>query len=615
LRALQVMYTALMVWVAGALQASSDTRHIVLLFDERPVLPGMAALEAAFTHTLTSNSPDAVELYREAMDLSRFDSSTYELLLRDFLRAKYAGKKIDVVVAVMGPALDFLLKHADIIFPGASIVFCGIDRRELDDQSLPSHIAGVLVKREFTPTLELALRLHPNTQRVVVVAGTSDFDTQVLQDAKTEFRVHESDLAFTYLTALPLHKLLSELSQLPSRTIVLFTTLFQDGAGKPFVPHEVVERISVAANAPVYGFVDQYLGHGIVGGSLYSLSAHGPEAAKLALRLLARSEPSKPLLVEHKTSKAMFDWRQLQRWDISENHLPDGSEIRFRPSTVWERYRWPILLIATALLGQSLLIAGLIYQRRRRQQAETETRQRVVELAHMNRRTVAGEMSASIAHEVNQPLMAILANAETVQDLICQEPIDSGKIREIVKDIIEEDARAGEVIDRIRTLLRKGQSKSEAIDLNWLVNSTLHILNSEFIRRQTNVETALAGDLPAVFGDPVQLQQVLVNLLINAMDAVGSKAPSQRRINISTRVKGKHVEVDIADSGLGIASGDKQRLFEPFFTTKENGLGLGLSICSTIVKAHGGKLSIDNNEQGGATVALSFWTIGTPVPA
>jgi C4-dicarboxylate-specific signal transduction histidine kinase len=264
------------------------------------------------------------------------------------------------------------------------------------------------------------------------------------------------------------------------------------------------------------------------------------------------------------------------------------------------------MLTAAAILGLLFLIAGLLFQRRGLQQAAVETRQRIVEMARMNRRAVAGQMSAAIAHEVNQPLTAVLSNAETARAVLGRKIPDLETIREIVDDIIEETKRASEVIDRIRNFLKRGESKSEILDLNQLVNSTLRLLHGELVKRKTLVEPALATDLPTSHGDPVQLQQVLVNLLINAMDAVSSKSPDRRIIKISTRAEGKHVEAEIVDFGHGIGAEDHKRLFEPFFTTKENGLGLGLSICSTIVRGHGGKLSIDNNDHGGATVVFSL---------
>jgi C4-dicarboxylate-specific signal transduction histidine kinase len=154
------------------------------------------------------------------------------------------------------------------------------------------------------------------------------------------------------------------------------------------------------------------------------------------------------------------------------------------------------------LLLQALLIAGLLHQRHRRQLAEIETRQRTTELARMNRRAVAGEMSATIAHELSQPLTAILSNAEAAHDLLGRKDHDPEAIREIVVDIIDEETRAADVIDRLRSLLRKNEGRSEPIDLNDLVNSSLRLLHSEIIRRKANVETALTANLPAISGRP-----------------------------------------------------------------------------------------------------------------
>ena len=148
--------------------------HVVLLYDERVELPGLSLLDTELVNTLRTNSTEPVEIYREVMDLSRFGSNSYKTVLRDYLRTKYASKKIDVAVAVMAPAFEFLLTYGDLIFPDTPIVLCGLDRRQLGTRSLPSNVYGVLVEREFAPTVELALHIHPNTKKFVVVAGTSD---------------------------------------------------------------------------------------------------------------------------------------------------------------------------------------------------------------------------------------------------------------------------------------------------------------------------------------------------------------------------------------------------------------------------------------------------------
>src|SRR5215469_6291758 len=339
--AFRAICTGLMVFIASAWPASAATRRVVLLFGERPELPALAALQADLVRTLTSNSADRIEIYNETMDLSRFGWNNHQLFLRDFLQAKYADKKIDVVISILSPALEFLLNYGSVIFPGTPIVFCGIDKTELGNRLLPSQVRGVLLKREFAPTVEIALHLHPGTEHAVVVAGSSDFDTKLLELAKIDFGFYQERFNFQYLTTLPLQDLLTELSHLPPRSLVFYTTVFRDGAGETLIPREVVGRVSAAANAPTYGFFEQYVGRGIIGGNVNSLAAHGVEAAKLALKVLAGTEASTPQVAEVSTNKLVFDWRQLQRWGISESKLPSGSEIWFRGSSAWDQYKPP----------------------------------------------------------------------------------------------------------------------------------------------------------------------------------------------------------------------------------------------------------------------------------
>ncbi|HSC07553.1 MAG TPA: hypothetical protein VLD59_12065, partial [Steroidobacteraceae bacterium] len=202
-----------------------------MLYDERPDLPGLALIDASLSATLASHPGDSVQIFREAMDLSRVGSEDYLPQLRDHLRAKYARLTIDVVVAVLGPSLDFLLSEGSDVFPGTPIVFCGIDPQELGGRPLPSHVTGVLMKREFRSTLEIALKLHPDTRHVVHVAGTSEFDQRLLSQVRQEFAGYDGRLDLTFMTDLPFERLLQTLANLPPETIVLYSTLFQDGAG------------------------------------------------------------------------------------------------------------------------------------------------------------------------------------------------------------------------------------------------------------------------------------------------------------------------------------------------------------------------------------------------
>ena len=535
------------------------------------------------------------------MDLSRFGSDTYRTLLKNYLREKYADKKIDVAVAVFGPALEFLLNHGDAIFPGTPIVFCGIDRRELGDRSLPPHVRGVLLKREFAPTLELAIGLHPHTKRVAVVAGTSEFDTRLLDQARQEFSVYENRLAFTYLTTLPLQKLLTELAGLPPQTIVLFTTFFQDGAGEPFVPHDVVPLVSAAASAPMYGFLDQYLGRGIVGGSLYSISAQGAEAAKLVLQVLAGSERSAPSLLEVSGNKLLFDWRQMQRWGISESSLPAGSEIRFRDLTLWEQYRKLILAAFAVFLLQATLIAWLIYERWRRQVAEADSLQRINELARMNRFASAGEMSASIAHEIRQPLAAIANSGSASLNWLKRQVPDLDEVRILLQNIVKESHRADDIIKGIRAMFKNDSPVRTQINLNELIRQVITITAGSIKSNNIMLDANLTDDVPPlVMADPVQLQQVILNLIMNAVEAMSHSGDSARILQLRSQVDGAGtVLMKVADSGPSIDPKVAEKMFQPFFTTKPGGMGMGLAICKTIIEQHGGSLTASPSKPHG----------------
>jgi len=281
----------------------------------------------------------------------------------------------------------------------------------------------------------------------------------------------------------------------------------------------------------------------------------------------------------------------------------------FRISLPGQDVRWYVCRGRTVSdeLGQPLQISGVFADVTARKSAEAEAERHQDEIEHLMRVGALGELSGGIAHELGQPLAAILANAQAAQSLLSMESHDKETITQILEDIVEEDLRAGQVIHRLRKLLKKGEHQSVLINLNDLIQSTLTLLHSELVSRRINVNIDLMPEPPLISGDSIQIQQVLLNLMMNALEAMTSSAPMGRRLSIVTRMMTEgYVEVVVSDRGRGIAPEEQRRLFQPFYTTKERGLGLGLSICSTIVNSHGGRLSISNADQGGATAIISL---------
>ena len=257
--------------------------------------------------------------------------------------------------------------------------------------------------------------------------------------------------------------------------------------------------------------------------------------------------------------------------------------------------------------GAPKQLSGVFVDITEQKTAEIETALQRQEVAHLMRVSVLGELSGAIAHEINQPLTAIQSNAETGLDLVAADTPDLIEIRDVFQDIVDDNRRASEVIQRLRNLLKKDQTTIASVDVNELVTSTLRLLNNELISRRISVKLDLTQSLPTTIGDPVQLQQVLLNLVMNAMDAMASTAVAQRLVTVSTLLwRANAIVVRVKDCGPGIPPAGESRIFEPFYTTKAHGLGLGLPICSTIIEAHGGNIELSNDNFGGAVAMISL---------
>jgi len=258
-----------------------------------------------------------------------------------------------------------------------------------------------------------------------------------------------------------------------------------------------------------------------------------------------------------------------------------------------------------------LLLAAVLEERRNdlaaQRHAELEAKEQRLQLTHLTRVALLGQLSGALAHELNQPLTAILSNAQAAQHFLAADRIDPDELREILGDIVAADQRAGEVIRRLRALFKKGETQFQLLDANDVVREALDLAHGDLVTRHIEVSTDLAPRLPAVTADRVQLQQVLLNLLINASEAMSANTADERRLTVSTQpLAGGGVEVSVADRGPGIPEDRQPRLFEPFFTTKPQGLGLGLSISRSIVTAHGGRLWSTNNPYRGATFHVAL---------
>ena len=769
--------------------------NVLLVYTEPRLGPAVVNLDEGFRTTLESRAQGQVFFYTEYLDLSLFVGNLPQRELRDLLVRKYAGRHLDLVLAVGSRALRIAAQSRNALFPGAPIVFTAVDPTAIADTKLDPDVTGTWLRMGWARTLDAALRLQPNARRAVIVTGTGLPDRVWLAEAKAQLASYRNRIEISYLTDLPFADVLKRLGALDRDTVLLLGPFSRDADSRDFVSQQVAGVFARAASVPAFSLNENAIGTGVIGGDVVRFRAHGVLSAELAARVL-RGE--RPMSTAEGTNAYVFDWQQLKRWSLDERRLPPDSIVRFREPSVWDLYKWYILGGAALLVAQTALIAGLLVNHRLRRRAqrtlserlrfetllselsttllmlpttdvdrlvegmlkrvgeeldfdrailterdqrtdgrrathswtraglgppmvltsdicpwigshllagfvvrfsrleelpleaeadrkrleslglrslaifplvvggsvvgtlgfsrlsgerawpdelvarlqlladvfanvvarrqtdhallESDKRRRLAEvqlgrhrdeLAHALRLATLGELTASIAHEVNQPLAAIVMNAKAVGRMLETERPAPQEIAEACKDIAADAQRAGSTIRRLRTLFRKADAELSRVDANALIHDAVSLLRRDMEDRGILIRPALAEALPSVLGDPIQLQQVMLNLLMNACDAVTGAESVPHEIQITTtRPAPGRLAITVRDNGIGVKDeAQLERMFEHFVSSKPQGLGLGLAISRSIVEAHGGQIWATRNDDAGLTLHVEL-----PVP-
>jgi signal transduction histidine kinase len=559
---------------------------------------GSPGFRTAFDAALAAAGDEASTrpaVHSESIDVERRWPDTQSRALVQFLADKYAKRPIDVLVTVGDAALP-LARELSAKLGGPPIVACVIAGGTLP--SAADNGTGIDATVALRATIELSLALRPQTRRVYIVDGTP----QNSGDVEAEYRRQTHDLALeqVYLRDLALGDVVARLSAAPDDSVVLFVRQRLLDATHDISGLEGLARVVAASPVPVFSINENHLGRGVVGGVMWRIDELARRTAAMTQRL-AEGGLVRDVAPEKLVGRAIVDWTQLQRWRLAEAGLPPDAVVLDRPQSPFEQYRLHLTIGAIVSAGLLALVVGLLIERKWRRTAERDVQHLRNDLAHLGRLSAMGELTASLAHELSQPLTSILSNAQAAKRLLGRGAITPPTLHAILDDIVMSDKRAGEVIARVRDLVKKRAIQRTRVDLNDVVQAVAKLVTTDSMIREVSISVALGPEPLEVDGDRVQLQQVALNLLLNAIEAAGTHAGGPHRATISTTASDRDLaHIVVRDTGPGLQPGTEAQVFAPFYTTKETGMGMGLAIASSIVEAHGGRIWAARGIEGGA---------------
>jgi signal transduction histidine kinase len=557
-----------------------------------------------------------IDVQEHSLVAARSGDPRAEELFVEYIKALYVGAPPDLIVSIGAPSAAFFQRRRKDLFPTTPIVFTVLEDRRVQYSNLTENDTVVSARNDFRFLFESYLGIAPDTKIIAIINGNSPNEQFWQGELRRELKPLEDRIEIRWYDKLSYEDTLKQTASLPPHSAIFWYQMVVDAAGVAHEGDRALTRLYATADAPIFTHDDAFFGQEIIGGPMFSALDLSRKATAVAMRILGGEKAGDIKTAVNNFVAPKYDWRELQRWNISESRLPPDSTIYFREPTAWERYSWQIASIVAVILTQAGLISVLLREHRRRKFSEVQSRQRMAELAHVNRFSTAGELTASIAHEINQPLGSIMTNAETAQAILKSQSPDIAELpyiielKEIVNDILLDDRRAAEVIRRMRSLLKKAPFELKNIDLNNLVRETVEFLSSLAVGRKFELVSLTTQNALPILGGRIQLQQVILNLVVNGIDAMRDTPGENRIISIRTSRIENFAQLSVSDRGSGIPEDKLKEVFEPFFTSKAEGMGMGLSIAHTIIEAHHGLISAKNRDHGGATFRIKLPLVG-----
>ena len=617
-----VRVVLLLIWVVLSLtatdlvaQQTATPKRVVVLYWYDKNYPGHVRWDQGFRPVLEQDADGSIEYYPEYLEANRFPGENQAQTLHDYLKDKYAGRPIDVVVAQSDVSLDFLARYHEDLFPNVPVVFYSATRPKPETLALWQDITGVVVFGGFQKTVETALTIHPQTEQLFVISGSLEHDKRFETLARSQLKNFEQRIKIDYLTDVTPSDLRAITAQMPQNSLILYVwQQANDQSGKVIETGDILSSIARTSRVPIYAMSEPLVGRGIVGGYVYTPETSAARVAEV-VRLIAHGQRARDLPIENVHTIPMFDWRELQRWQISEAQLPPGSILQFKQLTIWQQYKSQIVGVLAVLLLETSLIAILLIERRRRRRAkealdrlnaELETRI-AARTAALNAKTRELESFAySVAHDLKAPLRGIDGYSRLLLDDYSEKLDDSG--RSFLQTIQNSTDEMNQLIDDLLAYsrLERREIKPNRIELAPIVSAVVE--EKRRVPTAAPIDFVLNINGTTVLADASGLQQSLRNYLDNAIKFTSKSA--EPRIEIGSTENERSCLLWVRDNGIGFDMQHHDRIFNIFqrlnVADEYPGTGIGLAIVRKAMERMGGRAWAESTPGKGATFYLEI---------
>ena len=612
-----VTYSLLALLLFVPLQRTSavqdeEAKNILIIFSLNQGLVAYQILLENLKNTLREEYTNPYKLYVEYLNAGDFPDTSYQQFLFKRINEKYKDIQIDLLI-LGGPRTadrvkTYLSNHIKDLPTITMDIFNPYEKSP--EYSIHSNTTEIIQHFDIKKNFDLAFALFPDYSSLCIISGASETDMFFNNLTMNAAHEYEKKKKVINLVNLSVSEIIKEVASLPSKSIVFIPTFLMDAQNLRYNTPEIIRIITKNTSAPIFVLFDTPFNDGAFGGYVTSEAATGIECGRAIIKILEGKEPSTIYVSPEVMNKYIFDWHELKRRGLEDSKLIPANSIIFNKEYDFiDTNKWILSGGLLFIILQTLLIVNLV-RLNNKQKFTTikllETENRYRELVNEDRILRLGGLTASLSHELNQPLTAIRNSAQAGLRLMRSGKNDPKIMDEILENIVEDDGRAADVLSSIRQLMKLEKREKLKVDINQLIKQVVDIFRGESIKQNINLKLILTEKPVYVVGDSIQIQQVLLNFIFNAAHALEEKNSGKKTIEIIEQIENENVTVSVRDNGKGIDQSIINDLFKPFVTTRENGFGIGLAISKTIIDEHEGKVWAENNPDGGATFSFQL---------